>query len=177
MKIKSFLSKKTGVTLLEGLIAIALLALVASGTFGVLLSVSRKSDQPDRREDMIYAIDSLNDLLKAASYYIHQDSDEIPQTLADKLCAGSGHTSAKKPLNPGGPYKVKCLLPPSCDSNQSDFTYTVSVQEVNLSEGLGTTPVNLENKNIVGAINPNSTPNKIPSRKIKYDITCNGYSL
>ena len=48
---KKILKSKKGVTILEGLIALALLALVATGTFAVLLSSSRKSSQPDIRED------------------------------------------------------------------------------------------------------------------------------
>ena len=178
MKIKSFLSKKKGVTLLEGLIAIALLALVASGTFGVLLSVSRKSDQPDRREDMIYAIDSLNDLLKSAAFYMQDSSENIPDYLANALCFGSGHTDAKKPLKAGVPHNVKCLLPPSCDQAQSSFSYQVQSLDVNLTVGLDNNDprANLIDKNIVSSQNPHAG-NNINSFKIKYDITCNGYSL
>ena len=57
---KRILSKKTGVTILEGLIALGLLALVAAGTFGVLLSVSRKAGSPDIRESMILAVERAN---------------------------------------------------------------------------------------------------------------------
>ena len=178
MKVKSFLSKKKGVTLLEGVIAIALLALVASGTFGVLLSVSRKSDQPDRREDMIYAIDSLNDLLKSAAFYMQDDASIIPDYLANALCFGSGHTDAKKPLKVGVSHDVKCLLPPSCDRSQSSFSYEVTRPNVNLSLGLDSDPkANLMDKNVVSDYNPHTSSNSIHSFRIKYDITCNGYSL
>ena len=50
---KKLLKSKKGVTILEGLIALLLLAMISVGTFGVLLSTSRKSAQPDIREEMM----------------------------------------------------------------------------------------------------------------------------
>lgn len=61
---KSIFTNRKGVTVLEGLIALGLLALVATGTFSVLLSVSRKGTNPDMREEMIYAIEKAHNLLQ-----------------------------------------------------------------------------------------------------------------
>lgn len=54
---KYILKNKKGVTLLEGLIALALLAIVATGTFSVLLSASRKTSSPDMREELVFAVE------------------------------------------------------------------------------------------------------------------------
>lgn len=172
MMIKKFLSKKTGVTLLEGLIAIALLALVASGTFGVLLSVSRKSDQPDRREDMIYAIEGLNDLLKSAAYYMHSNTDKITNTdIKNALCQDD------QPLK-AGEHTVDCLLPKSCDSRTSTFKYTVSSKNIVLKDLPGIDKsVTFQNAAMVGSSNPTSSDGKLPGISITYNLVCNGYSL
>ena len=52
--INFFIKNKKGVTILEGLIALGLLAAVSVGIFGVLLSLSRKSYEPDIREEMLW---------------------------------------------------------------------------------------------------------------------------
>lgn len=71
---KKFFTNKKGVTILEGLIALGLLALVATGTFGVLLSISRQSTEPDVREEMVYAVEKAHHLLQGYIMY---------QTLTD----------------------------------------------------------------------------------------------
>lgn len=70
---KNIFTNRKGVTVLEGLIALGLLALVATGTFSVLLSVSRKGTNPDMREEMIYAIEKANNLLQG--YVLSQTTD------------------------------------------------------------------------------------------------------
>ena len=170
MNIKKFLTKKAGITLLEGLIAMGLLALIASGTFGVLLSVSRKTDQPDRREDMVYAVERVNDLLSANAYIVQGASEEAPTYLHGILCSAT-HAENKKPLQTGW-HNVDCLLPPSCDAALSSFRYYVS----NASVSLSSLPASQResNKIVEGAGAANVS---VPELKISYDIQCNGYSL
>jgi len=71
---KHVLNKK-GVTILEGLIALLLLAMIAMGTFGVLLSSSRKSSTPDLREDMMYSMERAYHALQAFSPTLSSDFD------------------------------------------------------------------------------------------------------
>lgn len=178
MNIRKLLSKKAGVTLLEGLIAIALLALVASGTFGVLLSVSRKTDQPDRREDMVYAIEGLNDILKSGAFIMQDGNEEAPSYIKTALCVGIETNSANnnKPLSVGKHY-VNCLLPLSCDRRTSEFFYEVAEAKVDFSALPNLRSSTFQNANIVGSQNPYSGNKEIASRSISYQITCNGYSL
>lgn len=62
---KRSLKNKKGVTILEGLIALMLLALISVGTFSVLLSSSRKTASPDLREDMTLSIERAHHALQA----------------------------------------------------------------------------------------------------------------
>lgn len=166
--IKHFLSKKAGVTLLEGLIAMALLALVAGGTFGVLLSVSRKTDQPDRREDMAYAVEQVNELLK---YHLSQAqlSGSGYDYLKTMLCGDND------PLKLGT-HTVNCRLPKSCDVNNSHFSYTISTQNINWSTSAeGFSNADREASAITTGAGTNNVT--VPSLKITYDIKCGGFSL
>jgi len=75
-----------------------------------------------------------------------------------------------------GIHDVKCLLPQSCDKNNSSFRYTV----VSTSVDLGNVPQkNFMDKVVLGTnLSTVSDSNrKVTSRKISYDIMCNGYSL
>jgi len=174
MKIKQFLSKKAGVTLLEGLIAIALLALVAGGTFGVLLSVSRTTDQPDRREDMIYAVEQVNQLLKANIGQTSSLTETEYNYLKNLLCYGSPDNNTT-PFAVGG-HSIKCLLPPSCDRSSSAFSYTITTdsQNVNLSN-TGLPASYFETNNVASP--ENSGNGQVQKYKISYYIECNGYTL
>lgn len=122
---KRILSKKTGVTILEGLIALGLLALVAAGTFGVLLSVSRKAGSPDIRESMILAVERAHDQLQM--YKIDGNNPNVPSAFAYGLCGGDSD-----PLG-GGEHNIDCLLPPICDRNNSSFSYTTGNTKTSMS--------------------------------------------
>ena len=63
----TILKNKKGVTLLEGMIAILLLAVVTVGTFGVVLSSSRKVSQPDIREEMVLAAEQMHHFVQGVS--------------------------------------------------------------------------------------------------------------
>lgn len=164
---KKILSKKTGVTVLEGLIALGLLALVAAGTFGVLLSVSRKAGTPDIRESMILAVERVNEQLQMYPPVLYLSSDaEIPSELRNGLCGGDSN-----PLAVGRTHFINCMLPPICDRNTSSFYYTTGTEKVNMSvpfsakysssgmvEGWGASPY-------------------ASVMSVKYYITCNGFTL
>ncbi len=155
--LKRILTKKTGVTLLEGLIALGLLALVAGGAFGVLLSVSRKSTQPDLREEMIWAVEQAHDLLQA---YVAGVPEDGP--FASGLCGGDDD-----PLSSGN-HTINCMLPAICDVSQSSFSYSVDSQSVSAQTVAGTGNVLVQGSSPISSV-------ALP--QISYTITCNGYTL
>ena len=112
---KRFLKNKKGITLLEGLIALVLLSIVVSGTFGVLLSSSRKSSGPDIQEEMALAIERANKLLQAYVYYV--GAEEFNEVFSPNgLC---NYDDEGGPFGPGvedsGQHDLHCLLPPICN--------------------------------------------------------------
>lgn len=160
---KHFFTKKTGVTVLEGLIALGLLALVAGGTFGVLLSVSRKTGTPDIREEMSLAVERANELLPMYAPLKSDGSNmaslKLPNWYQSGLCEDINDPSPMS-LNS---HDIRCLLPPICDESNSSFSYEVATDEVSLPSDV-----------------PGDTKYYYPSqphRQITFKITCNGFSL
>jgi len=168
---KTILKNKKGVTLLEGLIAMGLLAMVAAGTFGVLLSVSHKSNQPDIREEMAFSIEKANDWLQAYS----QNMEDGFSKNANTLC----NAGEEDPLS-NGKHNVECLLPyvcvnrttnvDSCSAEQSCFWYEVST-DVQTFDFTSKPMVVKEN------FSGGETATNVPQRKIIFKIQCNGFSL
>ena len=160
---KHFFTKKTGVTVLEGLIALGLLALVAGGTFGVLLSVSRKTGTPDIREEMSLAVERANELLPMYAPLKSDGSNmaslKLPNRYQSGLCEDINDPSPMS-LNS---HEIPCLLPPICDEQNSSFVYTVAENPITLPSDV-----------------PSDTKYYYPSqphRRITFQITCNGFSL
>ena len=126
-----WLRNKKGVTVLEGVIALGLLAVVTAGSFGVLLASSRQASQPDMREEMALSIEKANDKLKAMLLFADENlTSESVQYLSTSyqvntsevynLCPGE---DANDGLEVNVDHSIKCLLPPICDSAHSTFTY------------------------------------------------------
>ena len=159
--LKHLLTKKTGVTVLEGLIALGLLALVAGGTFGVLLSVSRKTGTPDIREEMALAVERANELLPMYAPLL-QDSNMSDAGIADEYKEGLC-SKDDSPLSPGE-HHIECLLPPICDEQNSSFVYTVAENPITLPSAV---PSNTEDYYYTSQ----------PHRQITFEIKCNGFSL
>ena len=111
---KKILKSKKGVTLLEGLIALMLLGLVATGTFAVLLSTSRKASQPDIREELTLAVDGAMQMLQT---YTSGNSWSSP--FDHGLC---NDPEENAPTATGTHY-VNCLLPPICDRSDTEHNY------------------------------------------------------
>lgn len=170
--LKRVLTKKKGVTILEGLIALGLLALVAAGTFGVLLSVARKSGAPDIREEMVLAVERANDQLQMYSSGIvsGMTNNKLYEQYANGMCGGSlipaeVKVSDSSPMSPGS-HNIKCMLPPLCDYSNSTFTYTVREASFTTHD--------------YGASNmvtdyASAFPTK--GRQVTFNITCNGFTL
>jgi type II secretory pathway pseudopilin PulG len=123
-------NRKKGVTILESLIALTLLAVVAVGIFGVVLSISRKTNESDVREEANLAIESaieqLN-LYEGAYRYSKKDPDTVPvgdvdPSLPKGLCGADEYPLSK------GVHQIRCLLPPVCDKNNSQTTFSYHVR-------------------------------------------------
>ena len=141
------LQSQAGVTVLEGVIALGLLAVVTAGAFGVLASASRKSSQPDMREEMTLAVEKVKDWLQSTD------------SSSGKLCDTDETAGGPLAL---GEHNVKCMLPLICDQNSdsSNFVYNVSSQNI---QDYHLPNSDLENTPVV--------------RKVTFRITCNGYEL
>lgn len=170
--LKRVLTKKKGVTILEGLIALGLLALVAAGTFGVLLSVARKSGAPDIREEMVLAVERANDQLQMYSSGIvsGMTNSKLYEQYANGMCGGSlipaeVKVSDSSPMELGS-HNIKCMLPPLCDYSNSTFTYTVREASFNTH--------NYGASNMVTDY-ASAFPTK--GRQVTFNITCNGFTL
>lgn len=162
--LKRILRKRKGVTILEGLIALGLLALVASGTFGVLLSISRQASSPDIREEMVWAVERANEQLQmyaAAFSGVGSTQVDIPQ--ASGLCG-----SDSNPLASGKHY-ITCMLPAICDPSTSEFYYEPVNKTVSLS-------LHSYSSGGLGRVEA-YTDNTAPTKEINYTITCNGFTL
>lgn len=170
---RKILKSKKGVSLLEGLIALLLLAIVATGTFGVLLSTSRKSSAPDIREEMALAVEKAQQMLQV---YVYPKSatdemmrDDIGSIYAGNIMGGlcgdesHGYVYFEVPLYDGR-HDIDCLLPPMCDPNNSEFYYTVSRTA---NTGF--------RKNMRD--NDKADTSSADEIKVTFSISCNGYSL
>ena len=185
--IKKFLKNKKGVTLLESLIALLLLAVVATGTFAVLLSTSRKSLGPDIREEMALAIEKASDMLQGA--VVSLDSD-VPNY-------GSGFNYQKGPCGLASSHalssgshnnELNCLLPPICDPSHSHFSYEIS-SGTDSSSNLWSYNSTYDRSDRLERTTSNSTTadqfstglttgaTKKNGVKIIFDIECNGFTL
>lgn len=170
--LKRVLTKKKGVTILEGLIALGLLALVAAGTFGVLLSVARKSGAPDIREEMVLAVERANDQLQMYSSGIvsGMTNSKLYEQYANGMCGGSlipaeVKVSDSSPMSIGS-HNIKCMLPPLCDYSNSTFTYTVR-------EASFTT----HNYGASNMVTDYAIAFPTKGRQVTFNITCNGFTL
>ncbi|MBR4682333.1 MAG: hypothetical protein IKP06_03405 [Elusimicrobiaceae bacterium] len=120
---------KKGVTILEGLIALGILAMVSVGIFGVLLSISRKSTDTDVREEMVLAVSRATDALQLYSWIIGWGQASIfdgvvPGGYPHGVCS-EYNIIDNAPMDASVWHDISCLLPPICDRdpNQSYFRY------------------------------------------------------
>ena len=146
---------------MEGLIALGLLALVAGGTFGVLLSSTNRSRATDIREEMLLAVENANDLLQMYTGQMSHATDAIPLTWRQGLC---GNDST--PLS-NGQHNIDCLLPGSCDPSKTP-TFFYEVHDSNQT-------VSFDGKDKFAYGNFDGST--ATQREIYFVITCNGYTL
>ncbi len=168
---KKILKSKKGVTVLEGLIAMTLLALVATGTFAVLLSTSRKSSQPDIREEMALAVEKAAQKLQV---YVYPDGIDLDSELEDNISRGLCPGEDSSDPRATGRHSINCLLPPICDANDSSFSYTVAVSPLN---PLPRSADQLKTRNANGDYTSTADTAGRSLYNVRFDITCNGFTL
>jgi len=174
---QNILKSKAGVTILEGVIALGLLALVMAGSFGVLLSSSRQTMQPDIYEEIGFASEKATETLKeyvtgvsgsalegkAVQYRVRGDDPE--RNYAASVC---GTTSND----------LSCLLPPICNMAGSSFTYTVESAPTNWPEasaGIRWEGRTNQQMNSTGRDTTEYVSN--PAVGVRMEIRCNDYKL
>ena len=162
-----FLKNKKGVTLLEGLIAIGLLAMVSVSTFSVLLSISRRAKQPDLREEMLLAVERAQDGLLGDA---RQDllNGTQPVCVYNNSIYNDPH-----PLLANSPHDmaIKCLLPRKCDTS-STFGYTLN------PDSLETKIENLMQAEDIRPMYSQVTKDMVFGiKKIQYEMNCTGRVL
>jgi len=190
---KYLLTNKKGVTLLEGLIALLLLAVVSVGTFGVLLSVSRQAPQPTVQEEMLFAVERANNLLQIYAAELAMDGSNLNPSVSEEplvknLKSYFGTTPFSSGLHNGT--NLKKLLPVLCDKENSSFTYTVhtdgSDEFINVATAMEWPDDFEEDYNGRGGwdddmngpyYKPTDGVNINFVKRIDFNITCNGYSL
>ena len=163
---KRLFKNKWGITLLEGVIALGLLSLVAAASFGVLLSVSRKSARPDLQEEMLWAIERASEGLQLYNGYTASDIASWPNELRG-LC-GPDVTDAD-PLEVGRTHDIECMLPAICDPSNSSFSYQVANENFT-----NTIWSNLTSQMGEMVQNPVDYQQRM---NVSFDIKCNGFTL
>lgn len=124
--------KNKGFTLAEALIAMLLVAVMAAGIITALMSTKRAITTPSNKEDMVFAIETLNTYLQTATtataVRCTQDTNftyalEETPSCSGAINANSGYLTAC--------HNVRCLLPRSCDTNDTSsyFVYNVIADE------------------------------------------------
>ena len=198
---KYILKNKKGVTLLEGLIALALLAIVATGTFSVLLSASRKTSSPDMREELVFAVEKAHEQLQSYVYNTDfslttkDDKNQfmVPEAFREGLCgrARFNQTVDNNPLA-NGTHNISCLLPPICDRdvandcNDATGAKSCFVYRINqASAGRWSSMLPEEGRDKVlntdwsedGVYDKETPKNASAGKNVTFEIRCNGYTL
>lgn len=168
-----------------------LLAIVAVGVFGVVLSISRKSNEPSVREDVAFAVEKARDELQRYAFLLDSEITIDVTTLNPPLPAGICAATSPDitPLSTGVEHNIACMLPPVCDPDNSSFTYNVELQtnpwwnESDWAlEEIGT-PYVMSKDMISFYGDPDGDGSYDPSwnmargKRITFTVTCNGYKL
>lgn len=133
-----------GYTIIEAVIAMLLVSVVVGGIFSALMASRRAIIDPSYKEEMVFAVESANNLLKN---YVTSDKSKVTDDLRSGLC-DDGTVDAISV----GTHDIKCLLPDVCNPTTSSFTYTVT-----------NVPVTV----------PGVTGSTVTMQNIKFNIMCN----
>ncbi len=173
---------------------------MATGTFAVLLSASRKTSAPDLREELVLAVEKAHEQLQAYVYASGFSLDKadaaggklVPEAFRQGLC-GRARFNKVTDGNPisNGTHNIACMLPPICDrdvandcndatGSKSCFVYRVNVAGVGRWSG----PLpgearekSLNNKWDTGVFNVDAPTTFSNGKDVTFEIRCNGYTL
>lgn len=198
--IKKIFNNSKGLTLLEGLIALSLLAIVVTGTFAVLLSTSRRTSTPDIREELVLAVERAHEQLQTyvtMEFFPLSTADSsgniVPAAFRNGLC-GAAARNAVTDNNPlgDGTHNIKCMLPLVCDQgniandcNDSTGSKNCFVYRVN-DDNAGQWSDWLPDSGRAKAPAQQWTDGNVYSsvyapfsegKTITFEIRCNGYTL
>ncbi|WP_428898393.1 prepilin-type N-terminal cleavage/methylation domain-containing protein [Parelusimicrobium proximum] len=120
--IKRKIPAKKGFTIVEGIVAILLLAIVTAGVYGVILSTVRANIVPDIKEDSAYQIEAVTAALKLLMTGAPSDFDAAKEVMP---CIFVGKTST----NPAdyltvGVHDIPWCMPLEC-LDDTTFKYIV----------------------------------------------------
>ena len=108
------IKNKKGFTIIESVVAMLLVAIVVGGVFAALMAARRGITEPGYKEDMVYAVESVNNLLK------------LNVSGAAANGAGDGPCSVgSNPLSSGSGKNADCMIPQDACGPGSELSYTV----------------------------------------------------
>lgn len=108
------IKNKKGFTIIESVVAMLLVAIVVGGVFAALMAARRGITEPGYKEDMVYAVESVNNLLK------------LNVSGAAANGAGVGPCTIASNALSSGEKSVACMIPQDACGPGSTFTYTVA---------------------------------------------------
>ena len=103
---------RKGYTIVEGIIAMLLVAVMVGGIFSALMASRRAIVEPSRKEEMLYAIESLENNLKNCV------SSRLDEDCSIDNCGGGSDAISIGEHN--------CTLPDVCKGADDYFKYEVS---------------------------------------------------
>lgn len=118
---------KKGYTIVEGIIAMLLVAVMVGAIFSSLMASRRAIIEPSYREEMLYAVESLQNQLKNYVDTVPEDSYEL---CGNTEPLSTGYHSCKE---------EEGLFPSVCQMAGDDIGYTVSDRVVTTEGGISAT--------------------------------------
>lgn len=131
---KRIFKNKKGVTVLEGLIALLLLAMISVGTFSVLLSASRKSSQPDQREAMTLSMERAVHALQVFAPTVIRTDDWLPAKPDLETIANADPTSTLSAIFQSIHGDPMCVTTSEADCGELDFADLLPVADCQIGD-------------------------------------------
>ncbi|WP_424244089.1 type II secretory pathway pseudopilin PulG [Elusimicrobium posterum] len=149
---------KKGITIAEALISMVLLAMITVGIYGVIMASMRSAKKPNSREEIAFAIDHVNTILKS------RITRENLSVNSFNICRSGGTANYGNPsvFNITNCTDPQRFLPEMCDASQSTFEYTVTITNYPL---------------IKTDVNGNPYTENKENYSISFNVSCNGVAM
>lgn len=112
-----------GYTMMESVVAMLLISIIVGGVFSALMASRRAIIEPSAREDMVYAVETVSNRLKAAV----DGTVSSNNGAKDSIC---GKESTPLRIN-STEYKADCFLPDVC-AEDSEIFYKITKHTVDV---------------------------------------------